>query len=173
MKSAWTLIVCSIVICLAMSANISSVSAAGGETVLKASDVTNKIFPDQVFFRGQVASVQMRNTGGVRYADGMFVLAGMIDSSGYSSDIRQKYQAYLISEVTLDVGGKKLVPGAYGVGFVQGKFVVMDLGAHDLAQGDASRDAEIKRPVPLQVLSAGGKYRLYAGRDYVEFSRSE
>jgi len=108
----------------------------------------------------------------VRYADGMLVLAGVIDNSGYSSDIREKYQAYLISEVTLDVGGKKLGPGAYGVGFVQGKFVVTDLGAHDLAQGNAARDAEIKRPMPLQVLTSGGKYRLYAGRDYLEFSRS-
>jgi hypothetical protein len=98
--------------CLAMSSGVTSVAAAGGEAILKASDITNKIFPDQVFFRGKVASVQMRNTGGVRYADGMFVLAGMIDSSGYSSDIREKYQAYLISEVTLEVGGQKLVPGA-------------------------------------------------------------
>ena len=81
----------------------------------------------------------------MRYADGMLVLAGVIDNSGYSSDIREKYQAYLISEVTLDVGGKKLGPGAYGVGFVQGKFVVTDLGAHDLAQGNAARDAEIKQ----------------------------
>jgi len=38
--------------------------------------------------------------------------------------------------------------------------------------GIAARDAEIKRPMPLQVLTSGGKYRLYAGRDYVEFSRS-
>jgi hypothetical protein len=173
MKSAWTMIACTLVVCLATLCGITSVAAAGSESALKASDITNKIFPDQVFFRGQVASVQMRNTGGVRYADGMFVLAGMIDSSGYSSDIREKYQAYLISEVTLVVGGKKLLPGAYGIGFVQGKFLVMDLGAHDVAQADASRGAEIKRPMPLQVLNTAGKYRLYAGRDYVEFSRSE
>jgi hypothetical protein len=71
------------------------------------------------------------------------------------------------------VGGKKLAPGAYGVGFVQSRFVVMDLGAHDVTQVDASRDAEIKRPTPLEVLNSGGKYRLYMGRDYVEFARSE
>jgi hypothetical protein len=110
MKSAWTMIACTLVVCLATLCGITSVAAAGSESALKASDITNKIFPDQVFFRGQVASVQMRNTGGVRYADGMFVLAGMIDSSGYSSDIREKYQAYLISEVTLVVGGKNSCP---------------------------------------------------------------
>jgi len=172
MKPVRALAVC-MMICLALQCGVVSMAAAGSEAVLKASDITNKIFPDQVFFRGQVASVQMRNTGGVRFADEMFVLAGLVDNAGYSSDIRQKYQAYLISEVTLDLGGKKLAPGAYGVGFVRGKFVVMDLGAHDLLQADSARDTDIKRPLPLQVLSSGGKYRLYAGRDYIGFARSE
>lgn len=145
---------------------------AGSEVALKASDITGKIFPDQVFFRGQVAPVQMRNTGGIRFGDDFYVLAGLVDNSGYSSDIRQKYQAYLISEVALEIGGQKLAPGAYGVGFVTGdKFVVMDLGAHDLFQTGSTKDAEMKRPLPLQVVGSGGKYRLYAGRDYVEVSR--
>jgi hypothetical protein len=164
---------CVMMICLALQCGVVSMAATGNEAVLKASDITNKVFPDQVFFRGQVASVQMRNTGGVRFADEMFVLAALVDNSGYSSDIRQKYQAYFISEVTIEMGGKKLAPGAYGVGFVQGKFVVMDLGAHDLLQADSARDTEIKRPLPLQVLGSSGKYRLYAGRDYIEFTRPE
>ena len=171
MKSAITLIACVIVSCIVLQCGLTVATAAGTEVALKSSDITNKIFPDQVFFRGQVASVQMRNTGGVRFADDMYVLAGMIDNSCYSSDIRQKYQAYFISEVPLAVGGQKLAPGAYGVGFVQGKFVVMDLGAHDLFQADSARDAEMKRPVPLQVVNSNGKYRLYAGRDYAEFTR--
>ena len=149
-------------------------SAAGTEAVLKPSEITSKIFPEQVFFRGQVAPVQMRNTGGVRFSDDMFVLAGMVDSSGYSTAIRQKYQAYFISEVSLEISGQKLPPGAYGIGFISGeKFIVMDLGAHDLFQVDSTRDSEMKRPVPLQVVSSGGKYRLYAGRSYVEFVRAQ
>jgi len=149
-------------------------AAAGTETALKASDITSKIFPEQVFFRGQVAPVQMRNTGGVRFSDDMFVLAGMVDSSGYSTAIRQKYQAYFISEVPLEISGQKLPPGAYGIGFISGeKFILMDLGAHDLFEVDSSKDSEMKRPVPLQVVSSGGKYRLYAGRSFVEFARAQ
>lgn len=144
------------------------------ETALKASDISNKIFPEQVFFRGQVAPVQMRNTGGVHFSDDAYVLAGLVDSSGYSTAIRQKYQAYFITEVALEVGGQKLPPGAYGVGFVTGdKFIVMDLGAHDLFQVDVSKDAEMKRPVPMQIVGSGGKYRLYSGRNYVEFGRAQ
>lgn len=151
-----------------------AVAAPGTESALKASEITNKIFPDQVFFRGQVAPVQMRNAGGIRFGDDFFMLASLVDNSGYSSDIRQKYQAYFLTEVPLMIGGQKLVPGAYGVGFVTGnKFVVMDIGAHDLFQADSTRDTEIKRPTPLQVLGSGGKYRLYVGRDYVEMSRAQ
>jgi hypothetical protein len=149
--------------------------AAGKEVVLKAADISPKIFPERVFFRGQSAPVQFRNSGGVHFADDLYVLAGLVDSSGYSTGIREKYQAYLLNEVTLEIAGQTLKPGAYGFGFLNGgRFVVMDLGANDLLQGASQHDAEMKRPVPLQVLSSAtaGTYRLYAGRDYVEFRRA-
>jgi|GEM_PF-414364 len=148
--------------------------AAGKEVVLKAADITPKIFPERVFFRGQSAPVQLRNTGGVHFADDSYVLAGLVDSSGYSTGIKEKYQGYLLNEVTLEVGDQTLKPGAYGFGFLTGgKFMVMDLGANDVLQVTSQRDAEMKRPVPLQVAAASpaGSYRLYAGRDYVEFRR--
>ncbi len=146
---------------------------AGQDTVLKASDITPKIFPEHVFFRGKVAPAQLRNTGGVHFADDLFVLAGLVDSSGYSTAIKEKYQAYLLSEVTLEIGGKTIKPGAYGFGFVSGKFILMDLAANNLIEVGGQRDAELKRPVPLQVAasSTGGTYRLYVGRDYIEFRR--
>ena len=151
-------------------------AAPAKEAVLKAADITPKIFPEKVFFRGQTATTQLRNTGGVRYADGFFVLAGLVDNSGYSTGLREKYQGCLINEVTVEIGGQTLKPGAYGFGFLEGnKFVVMDLGSNDLYQITSVNDAEIKHPVPLQVLatSDAGKYRLYKGRDYVEFHRAK
>jgi hypothetical protein len=145
------------------------------DTVLKASDIKPKLFPESVFFRGQTAPAQMRNTGGIHFSDDLYMLAGLVDNSGYSTGIRQKYQAYLISEVTLQFGAQTLKPGAYGVGFIEGgKFVVLDLAANEIFQATAQKDTEIKRPVPLQVMAAeAGKYRLYAGRDFVEFSRAK
>ena len=149
--------------------------AEGKEAVLKATDISPKIFPEHVFFRGQIAPVQLRNTGGVHFADGLYVLAGLVDSSGYSTAIKEKYQAYLLNEATLEIAGQTLKPGAYGIGFINdGKFVVMDLGANDVLQVASQRDAEMKRPVPLQVVASAtaGSYRLYTGRDYVEFRRA-
>jgi hypothetical protein len=145
------------------------------DTVLKAADITAKLFPETVFFRGQSAPVQMRNTGGVHFADDRYVLAGIVDNSGYSTGLREKYQAYLLSEVPLEIGGQTLKPGAYGMGFIEGgKFVVMDLAANDLLQASSQRDAEMKRPMPLQVIGGeGGKYRLHMGREFVEFGRAK
>jgi hypothetical protein len=152
-----------------------SPAAEGKEVVLTAADITPKIFPERVFFRGQSAPVQFRNSGGVHFADDLYVLAGRVDSSGYSTGIKEKYQAYLLNEVTLEIAGQTLKPGAYGMGFLAGgKFVVMDLGANDVLQAASQKDAEMKRPMPLQVVATAtaGTYRLCAGRDYVEFRRA-
>lgn len=145
------------------------------DTVLKAADIKPRLFPESVFFRGQTAPTQMRNTGGIHFSDDLYVLAGLVDNSGYSTGIREKYQAYFITEVALQFGAQALKPGVYGVGFIEGgKFVVLDLAANDLFAADSHKDAEMKRPVPLQVTEGtDGGYRLYAGRDYVEFKRAK
>lgn len=146
--------------------------------VLRAADLTS-LFPQQVFFRGQSATVQMRNSSGIRYGDGMLTMAALVDTSGYSSGIQQRYQAYLITEVPLRIGGASghtLPPGAYGVGFIQdNRFLVMDLGAHELMNVASERDAELHRAMPLQVLQApqSGTYRLYVGRAFVVLRRSD
>ena len=153
-------------------------AAAHPEAILKPADM-GKILPGSVFFRGQSATTQLRNSGGVRFADGYFMWAALVDNSGYSTGIQEKYQAYFVTEVTLSIGGHALAPGAYGVGMVKSEadlhFVVEDLGAHDLFQSAAMNDAKMRRPVPLQVVagSGPGSYRLYLGRNYVDFERAK
>ncbi|MFY9853494.1 MAG: hypothetical protein WAK26_06410 [Terracidiphilus sp.] len=156
---------------VAMMAPGTMKAQAGGDTVLKPADM-QKLMAATVFYRGQLAPTQMRNSGGVKFADGFFVLSGLVDTSGYSTGVQAKYQAYFITEVPLKVGGESLAAGVYGVGFVGDKFVVTDIGAHDVLTVNAGDDAGLKRPVPLQFMAdpAGG-FRLYAGRKYVSFSR--
>jgi hypothetical protein len=117
----------------------------------------------------------MRNTAGIHFSDDLYVLAGLVDNSGYSTGLREKYQAYLITEVPLQFGTQTLKPGAYGMGFIEGgKFVVLDLAANDILQATSQKDTEMKRPVPLQIVAAeNDKYRLHAGREFVEFSRAK
>jgi hypothetical protein len=148
------------------------VAMAQGDTVLKPVD-TQKLLPASVYYKAQSATTQLRNSGGVKFADGYFVLATMVDTSGYATDVAQKYQAYFITEVAIKIGGQSLPAGVYGVGFVaDNKFVVTDIGAHDVLMVSSSEDAGLKRPMPLEVTAnpAGG-FRLYAQRRYVVFSR--
>ncbi len=87
------------------------------------------------------------------------MLATLVDTSGYATDVAQKYQAYFVAEVPIKIGGQSLPAGVYGVGFVAGnKFVVTDIGAHDVLMVTSSEDAGLKRPTPLQVTTdpAGG-----------------
>jgi hypothetical protein len=147
---------------------------ATAPNLLQAADLA-KLMPPSVFFRGQVASTQLRNAGGVKMPDGMFVLCALVDTSGYSTGVQERYQGYFITEVPLAISGQILKPGAYGVGFLPGdRFVVMDLGAHDVFSTGSTHDTELKRPTPLQILNdtAPDKFRLYINRNYIVFSRA-
>ena len=147
--------------------------ATSSPSVLTANQAA-AILPPSVFFRGQTASIQARNSSGVRLAGGKLVLAAIVDTSGYSSGLAQTYQAYLITEVPLLLGQQVLPPGAYGFGFVEGdRMVVMDLGGNEVMHARTMRDAVLPRPKPLQMItdaSTASQYRLYVGRSYVSFA---
>jgi len=159
---------------LAALAAVTSMTALaqGGATILKPADM-GKLMPQSVFYRGQQAPTQLRNSAGIKFADGFFVLTSLVDNSGYSTGIAAKYQAYFITEVPIKVAGKSLATGAYGIGFIDGdKLVVTDLGAHDVFTVATATDKDLKRPMPLQILTdAGGGFRLYEGRKYVVLTR--
>jgi hypothetical protein len=151
-------------------------NAASNDAVLTAREVTPKLFAERVFYRGQVRSVQMRNTGGVRFADDLYLLAGLVDVTGYSSGVEEKYQGYLLTEVHVVINGQPLTPGSYGIGLAQqSKFIVTDLAAINLLEVTAISDAHLNMPRPLQVVAApdAGAYRLYFGRDYVTLKRTQ
>jgi hypothetical protein len=146
------------------------VGAGAQSTTVLTRDAAAKVLPATVFFRGQTAGVQARNSAGLKFADGALMLTAVVDTSGYSSAIQQSYQAYLLTEVPLMVGDKVLPAGAYGYGFVAGgKVVVMDIGGHEVLRAMTTSDAALARPTPLQILpdAAPGRYRLYLGRSYV------
>jgi hypothetical protein len=145
------------------------------DAILKSSDITPKIFPETVFYRGKVAPVQMRNSAGIHFADDFYVLAGLVDNSGYATSVKEKYQGYFLAEVPIEINGQSLKPGSYGIGFLSGsKFVVTDLGANNVLEIAGQRDTELKRATPLQVLAApeAGAFRLYLGRDFVTIKRA-
>jgi hypothetical protein len=155
-----------IAVCLVALCSSAVAQASKPAGVLSADEV-KKAAPSSYFYRGQSASVQGRNTAGLRTQDQKLVLAGMVDTSGYASDVAQKYQGFFITEVKLDIEGSQLPPGQYGFGFTADKFLITDVGANEVLSVSFKTDNDLKRPVPLKITEDNGTYRLYAGRKWV------
>jgi hypothetical protein len=134
---------------------------------LLSADELKTLVPADFFFRGQKAPTQLRNATGFQMADGKVTLAALVDVSGYSTAIQQKYQGMLITETKLNIGGSVLAPGEYGFGFAADKFVVMNVASEDALSAPYQTDAELKRAVPLKLIQDGAGYRLYAGKKWV------
>ena len=131
-------------------------------------DELKKAVPAEYFFRGQKAPVQLRNAVGFQSADSKMTLAALVDASGYSTAIQQKYQGMLITESKLDIGGSSLPPGQYGFGFAaDGKFNVMDVANSDVLSVSYQTDQALPRAVPLKLVEDGGGYKLYAGKKWI------
>jgi len=132
-------------------------------------DALKKVIPSAYFFAGQSAPVQMRNSVALKTGGGHFVLAGLVDTSGYSTAIQEKYQGFFITESKITFDGGKLDPGQYGFGFKDGKFLVMNVAATDVVSVSSKNDEQLKHAVPLKLEKDGDGYRLYAGKNYVGF----
>lgn len=134
---------------------------------LLSSDELKKIVPTDFFFAEQKAPTQLRNSAGFQTADGKMTFFALVDASGYSTAIQQKYQGLLITESKLNFGGSELAAGQYGFGFAADKFVVMNVANEDVLSGPYQTDSELKRPVPLKLVEDGAGYKLYAGRKWI------
>ena len=163
-------VACCVVGCLPVSQRICAQTATPAQTKILSPQDIGALMPHSVFFRGQTATVQLRNTFGLRLADGKVVLTGLVDTSGYATGLQQKYQGYLLSETALTINGETLPAGAYGFGFVANDtFVVMDIGAHEVLKVASKTDSTLPRPRPLMIVAGThpGNYRLYEGRRFV------
>lgn len=149
-------------------------AAPTSPAVLSAEDL-QKLVPATVYFSGQSATVQLRNSGGVRWADARHTLFTLVDTGGYSTSVRERYQFYILSDVAIEIAGTRLPAGAYGAGFIDRLgLIVMDIGGNEVFHAPTTQDAQWKRPRPLQVVGQGtpGAYRLYLGRSYVDFRQA-
>jgi hypothetical protein len=134
---------------------------------LLSADELKNIVPSEFFFRGKKAPTQLRNATGFQTADGKATFAALVDASGYSTAIQQKYQGMLITESKLNIAGSDLPVGAYGFGFTADKFTVMNLANEDALSVPFQTDAALKRAVPLKLAEENGSYKLYAGKKWV------
>ena len=136
-------------------------------SILAGAELT-RVVPTSFYYQGQSAPTQMRNSAAARFGTNRFVIAGMVDTAGYSAEIRARYQGFFVTDSAITVGGESLPTGAYGFGFSNdGKFNVFDIGGNQVLSVSSTNDKALKRPRPLIMTMDGNNVRLYAGRDYV------
>ena len=148
---------------------LAAVSAVAQErpTLLAGAELT-RVVPNSFYFQGLSAPTQMRNSAAARFGKDRHVISGLVDTSGYSADVRAKYVGFLITDSTITIGGESLQPGAYGFGFAtEGKLTVMDLAGKDLMSVSITNDKALRRPRPLMMTADGNGVRLYNGKNYV------
>ena len=136
-------------------------------TVLTGAELT-RVVPTGFYFQGLSAPTQMRNSAAARFGKDRHVISGLVDTSGYSADVRAKYVGFLITDSAITLNGESLQPGAYGFGFgTEGKLTVMDLSGKDLLSVPITNDKDLRRPRPLMMTADANGVRLYNGKNYV------
>ncbi len=140
---------------------------ADAPVILSGAQLT-RIVPPGFYFEGQSAHTQMRNSAAARFGAKQHVIAGMVDTSGYSADVRAKYEGFLIIDTSMNIGGQELATGAYGFGFTESnKFSLYDVGGNLIFSVGTEPDRNLRRPRPLMMMRGAGGVRLYSGRRYV------
>ena len=109
----------------------------------------------------------MRNAAAARFGTNRFVIVGMVDTSGYSAEIRARYEGFFITDSAITIGGESLSTGAYGFGFSNyGKLNILDLAGKEILSVSTTNDKSMKRPRPLMMTKSGDGIRVYSGREY-------
>jgi len=148
-----------------------STIARAEEAVVLNQDALKKVVPAGFYFEGQSAPTQMRNAAAVRFGDRRYVIVALVDTAGYSSDVRAKYEGFLITDSEISLGGKNIAAGAYGFGVTkEGQFNLLDLGGKTLTSVSAPKDAALATPQPLTIIKGADGVRLYRGRNYLTLS---
>src|SRR5579872_3867769 len=89
--------------CLALVVPVAARAQGGFAPV--AGDAFNRAVPTDFYLVGEHIPVEKRNAAVLKNAKGARVVIALIDTSGYSSQIQQKYTGMLITETKLSVCG--------------------------------------------------------------------
>ena len=129
--------------------------------------------PRDFYLEGNAIPTEKRNAVLLKSPAGARLLFALIDTAGYSSQIRKKYIGMAIAESAVSVCGVHLGVGSYGFGLDApppgssegARFLLYNQAGEKVGDCAAEKDTRIKLPRPLQVvLSKGEPARLYLGR---------
>jgi hypothetical protein len=133
--------------------------------------------PTDFYLEGNRIPVEKRNAVLLKTPAGARLVLALIDTTGYSSQIKQKYIGMVITEGTVSVCSVSLSVGSYGFGMEKpaatssedAKFFLYNQAGEKVGDCGAKKDSAIKQPKPLNiVLSKEAGARLYLGRYFLE-----
>lgn len=163
--------------CLLLNLLVASPARAQGTFKVEQGQTFNKMVPRDFVLEENVIPTEKRNAALVITPSGTRMLVGLLDTSGYSSQVQEKYQGMLIAEGSVEVCGHRIGVGSYGFGFAKtagsaegeaSAFMLYNQAGKKIVSCSAGWNAQLKGPRPLQVIvSGGGTARLYLGRNWV------
>lgn len=126
------------------------------------------------YLEGNSIPTQKRNSAMIKCPCGKRLVFGLLDTTGYSSEIQTKYVGMVLVEKKTMLGAAEIPVGAYGFGLVKpaqgdgpAKLVVYDIAGGKVAETVAAYDAALAQPAPLKVV-VGSPTRLLLGKYSVE-----
>src|SRR4030095_15446566 len=102
---------------LAILFSLAFVAAAQDRAVVLTGADLTRVVPPGFYYQGLTAPTQMRNAAAARFGANRYVIAGLVDTSGYAAEVRAKYEGFLITDSAISINGSDLGVGAYGFGF--------------------------------------------------------
>jgi hypothetical protein len=154
-----------------------SMVLAQGAFQLVTGDEFKKALPKDFYLEGNAIPTQERNAALMKTPAGARALVALIDTTGYSSQIQQKYEGMLITEGGLSLCGTMVRVGSYGFGLARptppsdadAKFFLYNQAGRKVAECVAKKDNKLEQPVPLKVVvGEGAAARLYLTRYWLE-----
>ena len=150
--------------------------AQGGFESVTGTAFVNAV-PGDFYLEGNRIPVEKRNSALLKNAKGSRVVLGLIDTTGYSSQIKAKYAGFLITETHVSVCGTGLGVGSYGFGLerpaatsnADATFRVYNQAGEKLGECAAKKDDSVKQPKPLGVTAdKAGSAKIYLGKYVIE-----
>jgi len=164
---AWRKYLLTVISVLVIAGSMPLLAKAQDRAVVLAGAELSRVVPPGFYFQGLSAPTQMRNSAAARLGKNRYVIAGLVDTSGYAADVRARYEGFLITDSAITINGSDLGTGAYGFGFGNdGKLNILDLAGNEILSVSTTKDKQMKRPRPLMMTRSGNDVRLYSGRDY-------
>ena len=172
-----SLMVIKFVVMVCLLAAWPNAARAQGGFVQVTGDAFNRAVPTDFYLVGEHIPVEKRNAAVLKDAKGARLVLALIDTSGYTSQIQQKYLGMLITETKISVCGNAIGVGSYGFGLerpaatskADALFRIYNQAGEKVGECAAKKDDSVKQAKPLTVNTAKGEpAKIYFGKYFIE-----